>query len=358
MITRFSLLLLFVVAGTSARGDEPYLLAPAAIAARAKEAAKTLAAPIATVVDKPQPSPSGDAHDYISYARYYWPDPAKPDGKPFVSRDGQHNRAQVALGDHERLGRFARQVEVLAAAWHTRHDEAAARRAGEWLRAWLVTPATRMNPQLEFAQVRLGHDHDRGTQWGVLDARVLSQVVDALLMLRGSPALSATEEKAVATWFGTYLEWLMTSKNGRGEHAAKNNHGSWFLAQAIPIARYLGREELARRLCEEDKARIAAQFQPDGRQPDEIRRVDGLSYSGFNLEAQAQVARHAAALGIDLWRYEAPNGASLRRGLEFLRPYNAKPASWPTSQHAELRLGFLDAVIAEAERAEVRQDGN
>jgi len=104
--------------------------------------------------------------------------------------------------------------------------------------------------------------------------------------------------------------WLTTAKNANGEHAAKNNHGSWFLRANHPDRRYCGRDDLAKELCEEDKMRIASQFKPDGSQPEEIRRVDGLGYSQFNLEAQFQVAHLATPLGCDLWNYTDPNGAS------------------------------------------------
>ncbi|MDB6169594.1 MAG: Alginate lyase [Verrucomicrobia bacterium] len=314
----------------------------------AAKAPAALRAPIMTVVDKPQASPSGNAHDYVSFARYYWPDPGKPDGLPYVSRDGHHNEEQVARGDHRRLWSFAENVEALAAAWHTHRDAAAARRAGEWLRAWFIAPATRMNPNLDYAQIRLGHGGNRGSKSGVIDARCLSQVIHALLLLRGSPAFSADEEAVIRTWFKDYLDWLTTAANARDEHAAKNNHGSWFLAQVIPIARYTGRGDLARRFCEEDRARIASQINSDGSQPEEMRRADALSYSAFNLEAQFQIARLAEDCGIDLWNYTAPTGASLRRALEYVRPYNTRPETWPANQNARLEPGFLDPLLAEA----------
>lgn len=333
---------------TSAFAAEPYGLVPGDLTALAAAAPAALKAKLATVVDKPNGSPTGDAHDYVSYARYYWPDPSKPDGLPFLSHDGKHNREQVARGDRERIGAFCEIVARLAAAWRVNRDEAAARRAGEWLRAWFVTPATRMNPSLEYAQVRLGHDHNHGSASGVLDARDFALVIDALQLLHDSPAFSPGDEEKIRAWFGDYLHWLTTAKNAKTEHAAKNNHGSWFLAQIVPIARYAGRDDLARELCEEDKARLAAQIQPDGSQPEEIRRVDGLGYSVFNLEAQARVARVAATLGIDLWNYTAPNGASLRLALDFLRPYNQSPEKWPHTQNEKLKPGFLDALFKEA----------
>jgi hypothetical protein len=345
------LLLLFVCLLGLAQAAEPYYLSQAELTALAAKAPAALTAPITTVTEKPRPSPGGDVHNYVSYARYYWPDPTKPDGLPFVSHDGKHNHEQVAKGDRNRIDKFADAVSALAAAWRVHHDEAAARRAGEWLRAWYVDPATRMNPNLEYAQVRLGHENNHGSPAGMLDTRAFAQVIDSLLVLEDSPALTPTERTAVKEWFTQYLKWFTSAKTALAEHDAKNNHGSWYLAQVIPMARFVGRDDLARQLCEEDKARIAAQIMPDGSQPEETRRVDGLGYSRFNLEAQAVVARHARALGIDLWNYTAPNGASLRKALEFLTPYNLAPEKWPTSQNEKLPKGFLDELLAEAAAA-------
>ena len=44
-----------------------------------------------SVMDKQIAPPSGDKHDYMSRATYWWPDPSKPDGLPYIRRDGQTN---------------------------------------------------------------------------------------------------------------------------------------------------------------------------------------------------------------------------------------------------------------------------
>lgn len=312
------------------------------------EIKKALAAPIRTVVDKPKPSPTGDAHDYVSYARYYWPDPSKPDGLPYVSRDGHHNEEQVAAGDRGRLGKFCDAVTVLALGWSLERREDCARRAGEWIRAWLITPETRMKPGLDYAQVRLGHSRNLGNPAGVLDARGLAWVADAVRVLHGSAALDVAEERAVHMWFQEYYQWLQTAPNARKEHEAKNNHGTWFLVQAAGIALYLGREDDARRLCEDARGLIAAQIKPDGSQPEELRRQDALGYSRFNLEAMMLVARIGRAVGVDLWNFKAEEGGSLPKAVAFLKPYNAEPQKWPGNQREKLEPGFLDQVLAGA----------
>jgi alginate lyase len=302
---------------------------------------------IATIVDKPQPSPTGDARDYVSYARYYWPNPDTPNHLPFVRRDGHSNEEQVALGDEPRLMKMDETVGELAIGWAVYHREAYARRAGEWLRAWFVDPATAMHPNLERGQIALGHDDNRGRGEGILDAREFIGLVDALRMLHGAPGLPPADEAAIRAWFGEYLHWLLTSKIGNAEHAAANNHGSWFLAQAIAIARYVGRDDVARGLANEDFARIAGQIQPDGRQPLELARADSLTYSTFNLTAQFLVARLSAGLGVDLYHYSAPNGASLARAVDYLRPYNQDLSKWQGSQVRKIEPGFLDQILAD-----------
>ncbi|KAA6304978.1 hypothetical protein EZS27_043372, partial [termite gut metagenome] len=42
--------------------------------------------PLSVMMKEKTPA-SGDKHDYMSQARYYWPDPSQPDGKPYISRD-------------------------------------------------------------------------------------------------------------------------------------------------------------------------------------------------------------------------------------------------------------------------------
>jgi acetyl esterase/lipase len=314
------------------------------VASNAHEALKL---PIATIVDKDRTSPTGDPHDYVSYGRYWWPDPASSNGLPFIQRDGYPNREQMALGDQDRLWRMIDTVETLAQAWQLEHREDCARRAGEWIRAWFVTPATRVNPSFEYAQIRLGRNGNHGSNSGLIDLHGFVHLIDALRLLHGSPAFTGNDETVVHQWFSDCLLWLTTSKNGKLEHDAPNNHGSWYLNQVIAIARYLDRDEEARQYAREDFARIANQFAPDGSQPLELVRRDGLFYCGYNLEAQFCVATLAAPLGVDLWHYAATNGASLHQGLEFLRPYNTTPETWPHSQLKRLKPGFLNPLIGE-----------
>ena len=67
------------------------------------EADKLLDVQPLSVMMKEKVPASGNKHDYMSQARYYWPDPTKPDGLPYVSRDGESNPELNKL-DRNRLG--------------------------------------------------------------------------------------------------------------------------------------------------------------------------------------------------------------------------------------------------------------
>jgi hypothetical protein len=312
------------------------------------QADKLLKSPIVTLLNNKAPAPSGNPHDYFSFARYWWPDTSSTSGLPFVRHDGHVNQSQVEQGDNVFLGRMIKNVQTLSVAWSLTHNTAYAARAGDWLRAWFVDPKTNMTPNLEYSQVHLGRNNNHGNNAGVLDGRGFSNLIDALRILRGSEALSSEDDKVINAWFKSYYAWLMTSPLGIGEHNATNNHGSWFLVQAISIARYLGDNQGARALALEDKKRIENQIEPDGKQPLELERTDGLSYSIFNLEAQLYVAQLSKPLGVDLWHYTSPRGGSLSKALEFLKLYNGDPSKWSTNQLKKMHAGFLNEVLSQA----------
>ena len=82
-----------------------------ALAALEKDATEALAQKPLSVMDKGVTPPSGDKHDYMSQAPYWWPDPSKADGRPYIRKDGQRNPEISRISDHDLLrsrhvGRF------------------------------------------------------------------------------------------------------------------------------------------------------------------------------------------------------------------------------------------------------------
>jgi len=321
--------------------------ADAARRALINDAEKAMLAGPFSVMEKTRTPPSGDKHDYMSVGPYWWPDPAKPDGLPYVRKDGETNPERLAAGtDAGAMKKMHAAVGALALAWRETREERYAERAALLLRAWFLDAATRMNPNLNFGQAVPGRVEGRGI--GIIDTAYLVRLCEELRWLRSSNAWSAADATAMRVWMAAYLDWLLRSRNGLDEAGQKNNHGTWYDAQVAALALYTGRPELARRVLEEAREkRIAAQIEPDGSQPLELARTKGLSYSTMNLRAFFELAAMGERVGLDLWRYQTKDGRGLRTALEYLAPYADPSREWPgrqiggVNEGARLDLGAL-----------------
>jgi unsaturated chondroitin disaccharide hydrolase len=298
-------------------GDSTLLPAYRALLRRADSALH--AAPL-SVTQKVMLPPSGDRHDFMSLAPYWWPDSSVPGGVPYVRRDGLVNQQTRIDHDGLRFQRMIARVEQLALAHFLTGDARYSERAHVLLRVWFIEPATRMNPHLRYAQAIPGVTEGRGI--GIIDTRHLPQLVDALRLLERTPGWTRSEQDALRQWCRAYLDWLLESEHGRDERAQPNNHGTWYDAQVAALALFLDDTTLARRVIAEDtRRRLDAHIESDGRQPHELDRTRPIHYSVFNLDAFTAIAEMARHVGIDLWRSVAQRGGSLRAALRVVAPY-------------------------------------
>src|SRR5215207_430317 len=275
--------------------------------------------------------PSGDRHDYMSQAPYFWPDTKRPDGRPYIRRDGERNPEINKITDHREMDRMVEAVNALALAYYLRGEEAYAAKAAALLRAWFLDPSTRMNPHLEYAQFIPGVNTGRGI--GLIETRGLTRVVDAVGLLAGSKAWSSEDQRGVEDWYGKFLRWMLESRHGRDEAAAKNNHGTYYDVQVASYALFVGKRDWARRVVEAARLkRVAAQVEPDGRQPLELARTRAWGYSVGNLDGLLTLAELGERVGVDLWHYRTPDGRGPRRALEYLYPFAVGEAKWPHRQ--------------------------
>ncbi len=323
---------------------------PPALKHLEKEAADALQIAPPSVMQKSKATPSGDPHDYMSTAPYYWPDSRKSNGLPYIRHDGKVNpESRENASDHGRVQLLANTVETLALAYWFTGKETYAAHAARCLQVWFLDPATRMNPNLDYAQAVPGVNTGRGT--GIIEGRNIAVAADAAGLLAGSSAWTQPDNEALKAWLKTYLDWLMTSKNGRDEAGARNNHGTLYDVQAMRLALILGRTDLARSIAEAaGQKRIVVQIQADGRQPLELERTASFSYSKFNLEALFALATLADQVGVDLWHYRLPGGlCALPRAVDFLLPYVADPTKpWPYEQIKHVSRTDFGPVLRQA----------
>jgi len=290
---------------------------------------KALTKPNLSVTDKGMTPPSGSKHDYLSLSAYWWADNSKPDGLPWIRKDGKVNPASKnEQSDGVRLADFTARVQNLTLAWYFSGEQKYADKAASLMRTWFIDPDTRMNPNLNFAQGVPGIAAGRNA--GVLDGRYFStRIVDSIVLLHGNPAWKESDDKAMQQWMSDYLNWLQTNKLALKESRAENNHGNWYATQVAGIAWYLDQPAVIKKMVTLMKSKLDVQLKPDGTQPAELARTRSFHYSYFDLQAISLMAVLAQKDGIDLWHYQTPQGGGILKSLDFMAKYTDDSQPWP-----------------------------
>lgn len=292
------------------------------------KADKALGKPLYSVMDKSLTAASGDKHDYYSFPPYWWPDPAKKDGLPYVRKDGETNPAANSdATDKKRLNSMSDDVWTLALAWQFSQKPAYAEKARDQLVNWFINPQTRMNPNLQYAQAIPGINDGRGI--GLIDSRALVEVIDAVELLRPAKVLSEEDYQKIKQWYGDFYQWMTSSQNGFEEDNWHNNHGTYFDLQAASFALFSGNlPEAKKRLQITQLRRIASHFDIAGRQMAELERTRPWHYSNFHLEAYNKLGRLGEVAGVDVWNFTLDDH-SLRKGYSYIAEFVNSDAPWP-----------------------------
>jgi len=297
-----------------------------------KEADKRIGKPVITITENENLQASKDPHDYFSTARYYWPDPSKPDGLPYIRKDGETNPEHSEVSDEKKLNDMIHAVEYLSLAYFLVGQERYAEEAGRFLRGFFLDPKTRMNPNMNYSQSVPGGAEGRGS--GVIDSREFMRISDFLFLISKSPSWTDQDRSAMKAWWTEYAQWLQTSKIGLEEKKAPNNHGAVYDVQLAAVLVMAGKKEEAKKVLGGSlSARLDSQITLDGKQPRELARTKSWSYSCFNLKNICKGAVMARALGIDLWSHEGEGGrGSLRKAMLYLVPFLKNPEGWSEKQ--------------------------
>ncbi len=268
---------------------------------------------------------AGGPHDYFSEGDYWWPDPANPDG-PYIQKDGMSNPGN--FNDHRRaLMRLSVEMPALVTAYTLTRDRRYSLAAARHARAWFMSPKTRMNPSLRYAQAIHGRVTGRGT--GIIDTIHLVEVTRALQRLEGAPGWTKDDALATRRWFDSYLEWLTTDQYGRDERDATNNHATCWVMQVAAFAQYTGNERVKQDCRVRFKTVLLQQMAPDGSFPRELGRTKPYGYSLFNLEAMATICQILSTPEDDLWTFELPDGRGMRKAMAYMVPYIRDKKAWP-----------------------------
>lgn len=269
---------------------------------------------------------AGGLHDFYSEGDYWWPNPAHPDS-PYIQKDGQTNPDNF-VAHRQAMVRFSRVAGALAAAYVATGDKKYLAHALTHIRAWFVTPATRMTPHLLYAQAIKGRVTGRGI--GIIDTVHFLEVAQALRIMEKAGAIPPADLAAVKEWFAAYLKWMTEHKYGIDEMNAANNHGTCWVMQVAAFAKFLNNTEWLNFCTKRYKeVLLPRQMADNGSFPLELRRTKPYGYALFNLDAMATVCQILSSPGNDLWTYTETTGKSISKGIAYMYPYVNNKNTWP-----------------------------
>jgi beta-galactosidase len=292
-----------------------------------KAAGAALAGTPVTITAFRAPLSQGGINDFYSNGDYWWPDPAKPDGLPYIRRDGESNPKN--FGEHRQALRAMHDaVTALAAAWKLTGDARYAEKAGLYLRVFFLDPQTRMNPHLRYAQAVPGRA--AGRPEGIIDALHLIEVPRAIRALDLSPALSGEERAGLEQWFRELIHWMKTDPLGIAEGKSRNNHAMAYQLQLAVYADFVGdQEQTAACRTWYKEVLLPNQMAADGSFPLELARTKPYGYSIFQLDNVATFCQVLSTDSDNLWEFTLPDGRGVRRAVAFLYPFLADKSKWP-----------------------------
>lgn len=283
-----------------------------------------------TITASPSDRSTGGLHDYFSQGDYWWPDPKNPKG-PYIRRDGLTNPDN--FDDHRQaMIRFGVMAPALVAAWRLTKDKRYAAHFLQHLHAWFVDPATRMNPNLEYAQAILRVSTGRGT--GIIDTLQWTDLARGLRIMEATRGLQPSDLAPVREWFADYVDWMATSKNGVEEKLAKNNHGACWVLQVAEFAQFAKRADLVQLCIDRYKNNlIPDQVAKDGSLPLELERTKPYSYTLFDGDVLCGICQSLSTPKDNLWKFKGPNGAGVAEAMAHQAPFITNKTSWLAAGH-------------------------
>ena len=284
-----------------------------------KKAESLLNTPRHSVIDRKLKAFSGNPHDYMSMGPYWWPDPSKSDGLPYIRRDGEVNPETKDPITH---GAVCAKVYDLALAAYYYDDTRFSEKAVRMIKDWHTDPETYMTPHLEYGQSIPGRCTGRGI--GLIDFAQSYKLFNGIRILEFLGAIDEDTLTKTKQWYVDFINWMLTSEKGIDEDNQHNNHGAWFDVQVAAAALFTDRPILAKKtLMTAYDRRVVKHIKPDGSQPHELARTHAIGYSSMNLNALFLLGNMARLSGISAPYFDELDGGRclIARAAEYLHYY-------------------------------------
>ncbi|KAG6810901.1 hypothetical protein H0H92_009894 [Tricholoma furcatifolium] len=212
-----------------------------------------------SVTQKNITAPSGNIHDYMSWAPYWWPNCSNVDNTTeltpeeiwtecdYYQRDGKFNPDARLIND---VGNFQSLSDMV---FYNSMAYAITRKSGstsnsysqilvQYIETWFLNPDTMMNPNLNYAQMERGPTGQNGSHTGILDLKCMTKIVTGIEILRKTNCSDWTSDldNQMNSWTTQYIAWLESAPISLEEEAAPNNHGTFFYNQLASLKILVG----------------------------------------------------------------------------------------------------------------------
>ena len=282
-----------------------------------------------SVTNKSKLVPGATPHDYTSIGPYWWPDPDKSDGLPYIRRDGEVNQERNGADfDKNRLTNLGADMEALSVGYYLTQDPRYAEHAALLIRTWFLAPETRMSPNMNFAQGIPGRVNGRGE--GVIEASDFSTVIESVGLISPSGVLSESEIAGLKLWYAQFAQWLATSENGTAEMQKVNNHSIFFDFYLSHFGLFAGLDSVTKNIASNfPDYRLGRQMDKQGRFIAELRRTRSWHYSNYIVAGAGRLATISECVDEDLWGHQLDDGRGLATAVRFLDEYADQLETWP-----------------------------
>eukprot|EP00128_Syssomonas_multiformis_P018328 Colp12_sorted_trinity150504_noHs@18259 len=311
-----------------------------------------LQAPLYTIVNKSATflPPSGDVHDYYSWALYYHPaDGCDRTQTPaysymrqcnFVLRDGNITNADLALAsDRDVLRNVAQTIYNLAFGFHFTKDEQYPQAAVRQIRSFFLDPATRMNPNMNFAQMIRGPGNLTSSLYALMDAaETLPTIMDAITIMNASSSLVPEVKNGFAQWLLEFTTWALSSSVATASQSAQGQLSTWYAAQVSSYLVYLSRSGVGGTINNNTaysvlQSFVSTQYQQqitsNGSLPFELTSAQPFESSCRAVNGLIRAALVGDALAnVSLWLTPTAANTTLRDAVQYLIPIGNGTATY------------------------------
>jgi hypothetical protein len=269
-----------------------------------RRANSALDLPLVSIARKTFESPSTDQRDYVSIVPGQQVDGQRA-GTPL-----EHGRQPGQLiasvkpqaSDNRTWEEFVRRSCSLALAGRLLDNRELLERASEQIRVWFIDPATRMNPNIKYAQVSL-LEPERSNPSGVVDFRGFWPLLDAVRLIARLGCMTPAEINSIKGWAQNFLDYLLSAPHCQTAAARLDDVGTWCDLLTCSVAAFVGDAGFLASTLSKAPLRFLAQHDKNGLPAFALTGSYPLSQALFNLSGWISLAWLGRSMGIDLWRY-------------------------------------------------------